>query len=1565
MNPIRFVLQRKVFISMLFIGLSLLGYISYRQLPVELLPNTELPFLMVQVSGRQEMDPSYLEKNAVVLLEGAISSIEGIDRLESFIDRRSGRIMVYFNQNVRLKYAHLKLQQKVDEIRPSLGEEFLVMVLKVDIEQLANTYMLLQARGGGGINRVRSVVEQKVLRELENIDGVAHVEVVGGQAPSIEIRLDEEACRAHNITAAQIRSILAANMRNKTFVGQVQQRQRKMFVNVLAEYTEVQHLEELVLRTEGPLLLKHVADVYFGLKEQTTISRVNGKETVSIQMVRDNLVNLIDLSHRTRQVIAQVNEKLRNEDVEIAIQFDAAENIEKNVDLVKQLALLGGLLAVAVLWIFLRNLRLVLVIAFSIPASVLIAFNLFYLFGISINSLTLVGMALAIGMLVDNSIVVLENIYRLLSQGKPPDTAVTDGTQEVWKAIFASTMTTVSIFLPFLFSQNFLVTILGRHIGISIVATLLVSLLFALLIIPMITHWLMQRRWQSEGIHFSRISAKSRPIQIYTVLLKSAIRFPARTIIGTALAFFASLLICLGLSLNAPEESKQEQLTLYVTMPAGSTLEMTSSVVSDLESLLQDVPEADEVTSQIYEEEATLTLRLKTDFEKIRRYDLPHIKSEIEGRLDRFRAASVGFDPPMTSRRFSGGGGISGGRAMNQGMERLLGIGSAEEKVVVKGTDFAVMRQVAEEIRTYLQELSSMRSVSSSVAADRPEIHVYSDHFLMSEYGINASALAAALASFQSEYATTLKYKQGVDEYDITIRNQTLEEKTIEDLKTLRIPSESGGLHELQEISRIVYSQGISGISRVNQEKQIEINYRFYPEISGEKQLLQAARDEVDQVVASLRLPQGIAVEVVHDDLDLSEFYFLLTAAFILIYMILAAVFESLLTPVVMLFTLPLAAIGALWGLIFTSHSILNANTMIGFLILLGVVVNNGVIFIDYTNILRNRGFQRSRALMMAGRARVRPILITSLTTIIGMLPLAMGKAEYVTQIGSPFAITVIGGLSLSTLFTLIFIPTVYSGLESALAWLKAQRWYIKIAQATMFIIGAALIYFNVESFIWKMVDLFVLILAIPGLTYFIQTSLRRAHSDYIKTTDPIRITIQRMVKIYDHEGRFVREWKKGKQNGTAEMLSRPSIKQTYESLLWQVPLLLFLIYFTYVYLSSRWWTFIFMHLVFFYGRNFWFNLRPLLSSAEAPAKTWRHLESVLLWLLPLFNACFFYYKWRTLSLGIFVAVLWYLLLIIATTSHRLHRDQVNIARIEGRFASTKRMFYRLVSLIPLIGRKRIPFKALDGVTMEIGSGMFGLLGPNGAGKTTLMRIICGILEPTRGSIWINGIPLKEKREELQGLIGYLPQEFGTYENMTAYEFLNYQAILKGITDREKREKVIQYALEAVHLQDSRNRRIESFSGGMKQRIGIAQTLLHLPRILVVDEPTAGLDPRERIRFRNLLVELSRERIVIFSTHIIEDISSSCNRVAVLNRGRLVYLGEPAQMAQIAEGVIWEVLLTAEEFEQLRRNYTVIHHIAVDDKIRVRAISPSQPHPRAKRVKPTLEDAYLWLLRKE
>ena len=883
------------------------------------------------------------------------------------------------------------------------------------------------------------------------------------------------------------------------------------------------------------------------------------------------------------------------------------------------------------------------------------------------------------------------------------------------------------------------------------------------------------------------------------------------------------------------------------------------------------------------------------------------------------------------------------------------------------------------DIRSYVDDLESIDNVSINVQDNTPEVQLHFDMDYLGRNNFTLANLSGALATFGREYSSGATFRQGTESYDIMIKysdedttNNPDQEKTIDDLKHLEVSSASGAVMEMEELAGVIFSYGMGNIHRENQEKRVTVTYSFRENISSSKDLLEGGRAEIESIVSRLNIPAGIAVEVVHEDNQLKEFYNLIGIAFLLIFMILAAVFESLAIPFVLLFSIPLAALGSLIALILTGNSLLNANTLTGFLILLGVVVNNGIILIDYTNILRKRGYRRSRALMSAGMARVRPILITAATTVIAMFPLAMGKAEFVSAIGASFAITVIGGLTLSTLLTLIFIPTFYSGLENALEWFKSLGWKNKALQLLIFGFLIFLIYTHIDKFLWKLITTILSVILVPATAWFVMNSLKKARETVIPADENINIYVQSLVKIYERENRWAREWKAGEK-----IRERLGLKKHFRrwkdmtQVSWQLPLFTFMIYFTFFYLKKGFWIFLFSIATWFFLSAIWNQFKELLTnfSADGNRKFLRKLipvtDFIVFWMIPFLTLLMFQLKWDNIAVVLILGFLWFTGLFIYKTGMKLSNENIDIYRLEGRFKGIRKTIYKVVAAVPLIGKKKKPFKALSCVSMNIGNGMFGLLGPNGAGKTTLMRIICGILEQSYGKVWINGLDTQKKREELQGLIGYLPQEFGSYENMTAHEYLHYQAMLKNIIDVKTREERVTYVLKAVHMEERRHEKIGSYSGGMKQRMGIALILLHLPRILVVDEPTAGLDPRERIRFRNLLVELSRERIVIFSTHIIEDISSSCNQVAVLNKGKLRYLGKPSDMTREAEGHAWQFRIPGTEFGKFVEEHLVVNHMSEGDQVRVRVISESKPWETAVNVTPNLEDAYLWLLRRK
>lgn len=1564
-----FIIKRKTLISMLFIGLTLLGYISYQQLQVELYPNAQLPTLIVQVNSMLDVDPSYIENQAVIPVEGAVGTLDDVEKIESTVSSRYGMVMIYYRQNADLKYSYLKLQEKVNELSNSLPEEFIINIIKIDLEQINSQFMDLQVRGSGGVDRIRNIADKDIKPELENIDGIAGVEVFGGRESSIEIRLDEEACRALGITMNRVRSLIASNSNDRVFAGNVYESGKRYFVNVSAEYSDVTEIGNIIIDRSGPVLLRDVAEIFFGVSEEESYSRVNGLDAVTINLVYDNQANIIDLSHHTLDVIDELNSNLEAKGVEVVVQSNNAEVMEKNIDQIINLALVGGLLAVIILWFFLRNLRLVFIIAFSIPVSVFTAFNFFYAAGITVNSLTLVGMALAIGMLIDNSVVVLENIYRLAGSGAGSDRSVKEGTREVYRSVIAATLTTITVFLPFVFSDNFLVKIIGKNIGVSIISTLVVSLMVALLLIPMATHYLLSWSDNSRSRIFKKLSIHDRIIQSYLLILKASMRKPATTIIGALVVFFAALLIGLGLSINKLEEIETDSFPVNIVMPSGSTLEKTDALVTELEKRLDNLPEKGDIISKIEEDQATITVKLKKDWEDDSDRKLSEIKNDIYDRTNDFGDAEISMDDISSSGGSMRGG--SGGSNPGESFTRMLGIGTQTESIIIKGQDFTRMRNIADDLEYYMEDLTTIRSVSLNVQDNTPEVLLNFDTELMSRNNISMANVAQELASFQPEHSSGVKFRQGNDEYDIIIKYDSEEDdeeeyKSIDDLQSLRVEGNSGNVAEMQQIASIVFSYGMGNIHRENQEKSITLTYRFNDEINDSKPLLESAREEIDQLVSDINIPSGIAIEVVHEENQLKDFYYLIAIAFLLIYMILAAIFESLSTPVVLMLSIPLAALGSLLILILTGNSLLNANTLTGFLILLGVVVNNGIILIDYSNILRKKGYRRSRALMTAGLARVRPILITAITTIVALMPLAMGKSEYASTIGASFAITVIGGLALSTLLTLVFIPTFYTGLENSISWIKSQNWKIKTAMLVSFVLAIVLIYFNIHRFLWQLITTILAIILVPAVTWFMKTSLRKARETVIDRNEPIKIVVRSLVKIYDRDPRMVREWKAGKKiRQRLGFEKEPGSMRDLDTYIWQIPLMGFLVYFTYFYLEKNFWIFFFSIISWLMLIVIWNPLSSVMNKKTGIRPVIRKvLNAIVLWIAPLLNLIIFFFKWDNIASVIVVGAIWYMLLAIWYTGRKLNEKGTDIYRLKGKHRKLRKAYYKLVISIPLIGKVRKPFKALGGVSMEIGKGMFGLLGPNGAGKTTLMRIICGILDQSYGKIWINGLDVSEKREELQGLIGYLPQEFGSYENMTAEEFLHHQAILKNISDRHIRNERVKYVLDAVHMFERKDEQISSYSGGMKQRIGIAQILLHLPRILVVDEPTAGLDPRERIRFRNLLVELSRERVVIFSTHIIEDISSSCNNVAVLDKGMLKYLGHPGAMTKEAEGRVWQFSIPGSEFRKVSNEQLIVHHMSEKGSVRVRCISATKPHKDAIEVNPNLEDSYLWLLRK-
>ncbi len=1559
-------IDRRVTICMLMVALSLMGYFSYQQLSVELLPNTELPQLYVTCSSRSDLTPSYMEQQVVIPLEGAISAVGGVENLESTVSGRQANITVNFKKGTNLKMTTVKLQEKISSIRGDFPTGVNVNVQQANLNGISNQFINLQVRGSGGVDRLRAIVDKDVLPRLSSVDGIADVVVYGGRRKSIEIRSNPEAMQALNISNNQISQALNEYNQERTFLGFISEPDKKYYVQLDANYDDVSQVENIVV-AQGPVYLKNVATVFFDYREETTISRVNGMDAISVTMVNVTGENLLNLSKRALKRIDEVNREIASQDIELVVQSNSADQISNNISQIVKLALIGGLLAILVLWFFLRNLSLVFFIALSIPVSVLSAFNIFYAVGISINTLTLLGIALAIGMLLDSSVVVLENIYRLASMGMPPRLAAQQGVAEVRKALIASTLTTITVFLPFVFSDEPMIKLLGQNIGFSIISTLIFSLIVAVTFIPMATAAMMERGRGGNSVFFQKMSIHDRPLQIYSTLLKTCLRQPGQTLFTAVAVLVFAFVFALSRNTGQNRQIDSDRINVNITMPSGSTIEEADEATAILEGRLDSLAQKQDVISRIQEDQASITVTLKEGYNKKGGMTISQIIEQLNEEL----TLENDIDVRVTPGYARGNQSASGLSSLNRFMS-VMGVGDNTERIVVKGSDTETMRIVSNDLRYNLEQLEFIRDVRTDNPGGRREVQLTFDPVALASYNISSQAITNALSSMTRVSSSGASFKVGTDEYDIVIVEDLTEEeeearrweKTMDDLRRVVVTDGNGGTHELQQLASIRLSRGPSEVRRVNRDRRVNVTYSISQSEDLPKDVLDGYHDQIDDLIANYNLPSGLALEVQRGDDSTSEFKFLILAAIMLIFMILASSFESFTTPMVLLFSIPLAAIGSLLALLLSGNSLMNANTLTGFLILLGVVVNNGIILIDYSTTLRRRGYGRMRAIMTSGYSRLRPICITTITTIVTLIPMAMGDNEYAGAIGAPFALTVIGGLAFSAVLTLLLIPTFYISFENMRRWYMGLNRKTLLVNAVLFGLGLILILTSTSGVFKILLYTIVLAVAVPGVTYFTKSSIRIARNDIIKPDEPIVIQVRNLVKVYDWYSLFVRQWRSG-----LNIRRRLGLAKTYHhardfvSLIWQVIVFGYAGYLAAVFFEKEIWILI---MTFITLAGIYNIVKAVLEYVAYKSAKGEKVASVmrktLYWLLPALTMLFLWTRIESNGFLIFIAVVWLLGLCISKTSDYLYDNDINVERLQGETAGLRRSWFLFVKSIPIIGKKRKPFRALRGVTFEIHNGMFGLLGPNGAGKSTFMRIITGILKQSYGTVTINGMDTLEYREELQSLIGFLPQEFGMYESMSPWDFLNYQAILKGITNEKVRKERLEYVLTSVHMYEQRNAPIGSFSGGMKQRIGIAMILLNLPRILVVDEPTAGLDPRERIRFRNLLVELSRNRIVIFSTHIIEDIASSCNQVVVIEKGNLKYFGEPGDMINLAKDKVWMFDIEASRLGELDEKL-IANHMQDGDKVKVRYISPECPFPGAQLTEPNLEDAYLCLLK--
>jgi multidrug efflux pump subunit AcrB/ABC-type multidrug transport system ATPase subunit len=1570
----KFALKRPITIAMASIALCLLGAISWQRLPVQLLPQFILPEVYIS-AGMPGASPEKIERELVIPIEEEISTVEGVKDIESSAFSGFSTVKISFDHGTNMKFAVLKLQQKMNVVQARIAEPVQISVNRFDTADLSTYLMELSVRGDATLEELRETAERRIVRRIEQIDGVVNLGVGGGNKQTIGIRIDPDRCQALNIPVQQVQQKINAFHRQPDHLGRVLSAGNLVDVTLLGRIDDISELQDLIIRREGTVRLKDVAFVGYGQEEQTRLYRVNGKPQVGIFVQKDNASNMLKVAGEVEKEIKAINEDMAATGYELKINFSQAEFIQKAIDRVKRLAVTGAILAIIILFLFLRNIRFVTILMIAIPISLLVTFNIMYGFDLSINILSLCGLALAIGMLVDNGIVVMENIFLHHQKGKSNQAAALDGAREVGRSILAATGTTILVFLPVLFVESE-AKLFVKELSLSVIIPLSISLIVSLTLIPMIA----TRALRGRPVQSFRTG---RIYEIYRLLLKSAIRHRIRTIAVVGILVVLSLFIGVAFIITQAPPPPTARLDLYLTMPRGATLEGTDDIVRRLEDQMMKLTDIDEVRANIRAEEANISATFLEPSQRTESLDVQKHKEKIREQNERLENAELSFDRPR-------------GRGSGRQGDGLAGLLSSEEGLSLKGYDLQSLRQVSNQVIEALATIPEIdpKSVGSDLEGGAPELQIHGDRFRLALWGLNMQDIMNAIWATRAEGAksATPFYSSG-GEVDMQLQLADVDKRELEDIGKMRVLNASGQYVAINQVAEIRIDDGAGNITRSNQERRVKITYTLLSGAQKSKSRLELVKAQVDQFVRDLRLPRGFSLEKVETESKRTPYYWMLAIGTILIFMFLAAQFESLSMPIIILGTVPTAIIGALFALSITGTPLSLGEgapmALLGLIVLLGIVVNNGIILLDRIAILRTQyGYRWQRAVVIAGQSRVRPILMTSGTTVLGLFPLAL-KQGTEFELWPPFAITVIGGLAVSALSTLIFIPVLYVGLEQTKAWLKRIGWP-GLTVGSM--AAAALLFWVYQTYQSRLYTILLILpvwFSIVGLIYGIKRffTVRKERAALAEETFQIRI--KNLTKIYGAPGRFTREWRKEKRR-VSSVFGKGQIPWDKEgiaqSAIWMGTAGILILY-LHTFFDNGFWLAILslITLAWFFGaRELWYRWRYVIGRPARP-KSKRRLripfrrkknaspaaEVVTTEHLPrrggfLAIAAFLAYlplRTGSIPLGIFAVLIALLLYRLHRTARKIENGEIDPEQPKGKFKKIKRAFYVVTKTIPFIRPPRPRVIALKGVDLQIGQGMFGLLGPNGAGKTTLMRILVGVLDADHGSIKINERKLQEHRAAFHGSIGYLPQDFGLYENMTPLEYLNYHALTNNIYEAQDREELIRHTLESVGIWERRNDKIKTFSGGMKQRVGIAQTLLHLPQIIVVDEPTAGLDPKQRIRFRNLLADLAKERIVVFSTHIVEDISSTCHDMAVLDKGELLFNGSPHVMQQKARGKVFEAIVDEDQLAQWQQSLHVVQHSKAGGRIRMRFLSESPVDGlSAKAVEPTLEDAYVLLL---
>jgi HAE1 family hydrophobic/amphiphilic exporter-1 len=1010
--------NRPIATAMVFLIIIVVGIAGFRFLPVDLLPPIEYPQLTIRTIY-PNVGPEEIERIVTDRVENAVAGVPNIEEIRSRSEEGESRVTLEFSQGTNVDEAANDVRAALDRIRDDLPPEVESPRLwKFDPDNFP--VVIIGARSDLGMEEMTRILEREIAQRFEQIPGAGSVDVWGGVYREIQVRLKRDRLASSRLSAMDVqRALLRENVTLPG--GDMREGTRDLYVRTRGEYQSLDEIAATIITVVdgNPIRVGDVAEVVDGYEDVSRLVQVDGLPMVRMGVRKQSGANTVAVAHAARRVMERINEE--RDDIELMLVIDQSAFIESSIDNVKQSALWGGLLAIFILYLFLRNGSTTFIIALSIPISMIATFGLMYFNGFTLNQMSFGGLALGIGLIVDNAIVVLDNIVRLRESGKSLRDSALTGTGQVGGAIVASTLTTLVIFLPVVFMRT-ISGMLFQELALVVVFALLCSLLVALTLVPMLaSRYLRLDQGEMVGIGgpLARFGAWFRHLEdVYRRRLAVALRHRAAVFMATLALLVGAVLLWPLLPVELAPQTDADEIDVDLEMAQGTNIAVVNEFLHELDAIVREATPMDDVkhvSIEIRPGDAEVELALRGADER---------KMDSFAIADRIRREAAGRIPGAEIRVQA-----QSGLWM---LRRLFGSGSGSAvQIELRGYDLDLADQVAQDLKAVMEQVPGVEDVNISRREGRPEQNLIIDREKIANLGLSVSEIAEVIQANVGGVRAGV-FREGGDEFPIVVRLQPSDRLSSLDLGTASVRTASGRVVPISAVVSTERRRSPTTIERVDGQR---VTYLTANLAGGA-----ALGDVITDLRGRLRgfaLPADFSLlfggEYEEQQKAQRDFVISIIMAIALIYMVMAAQFERFLDPLIVMFSVPLALVGVVPTLLLTGTS-LNVQSLMGIVMLIGIVVNNAIVLVDYINLKRRQEeLDVTTAVLDSARLRLRPILMTTSTTVLGMLPLAIGGGAG-GEIQAALARAVIGGLTVSTLITLVVIPAAYTGIHDLLA---------------------------------------------------------------------------------------------------------------------------------------------------------------------------------------------------------------------------------------------------------------------------------------------------------------------------------------------------------------------------------------------------------------------------------------------------------------------------------------------------------------------------------------------------